>query len=217
MRILLADDHHLVREALASYLASKWPETFVSEASSLADALQRVSDNELFDIILLDLWMPGMNGVEGVDGMLRAAPGVPIVLVSSEKDWAVAMEAIDHGARGIITKHFKGQTMINAIDLIVSGEKFVPSAMTQRALADQDCQIRTTGRMRVSLGGLSEREYEITSLLAKGLNNKQIGNRIGITEGTVKLHLSHVFEKSGARNRADAVRLYFEAKVMAPT
>jgi|SRR5689334_20994147 len=212
MRLLLADDHRLVREALVKYLSDAWPDTAVSEASTLADALQRVADGPAFDLVLLDLWMPGMNGLEGIAAMRRAAPGTRVILLSGDLDAALALEAVERGVDGVLTKDVKGQTMLDAIQRVLAGETFMPSALCGGAAALRDSRAEETRRRRQALGSLSEREYEILTLLSTGLNNKQIAASLGVSEGTVKLHLNHVFEKSGARNRADAVRLFFEAK-----
>lgn len=212
MRILIADDQNLVREAIAGYLRSRWEGAEVLEASSLTDALQRLIDVAPFDVILLDLWMPGMDGLAGLTRIRAEAPNTPVILVSGDIDGRRAVEALSLGARGIITKDVKGVAFVGAIEVVMEGETFVPAFVTRYLMGGQTEVRKSRDELRRRLGGLSERELEILEIIAKGLDTQKVAEQFDISPGTVKLHLHRAFEKSGARNRADAVRLLFETR-----
>ncbi len=210
MRILFADDHSLIREALKPHLMKLREKTEVIEAGSLDEALRFTRD---VDLVLLDLQMPGMNGFEGFDRMKQALPDVPIVIVSGFSDKRTINAALERGASGFVPKTATGKTLIRALEAVLDGERFIPSSLLEESDAPSIFDQNT--RRNVSLGDsplnkLTEREAETMRLLIAGKTNKQIAIELGLQEITVKIHLRNSYKKIGATNRADAVRIAYE-------
>jgi two-component system, NarL family, nitrate/nitrite response regulator NarL len=210
MRILYADDHSLIREALKPHLMKLRAKTEVIEAGSLDEALQYAKD---VDLVLLDLQMPGMNGFEGFDRMKAALPDVPIVIVSGYSDKRTINAALERGASGFVPKTATGKTLIRALEGVLDGERYIPSSLLEESDAPSifDQTAKRTGPIEDSpLNKLTEREAEALRLLIAGKTNKQIAIDLGLQEITVKIHLRNCYKKIGATNRADAVRLAYE-------
>ena len=208
MRVLLADDQHLVREALAAYLGRLWPEATVYQAATVADALQRAGEQGPFDLVILDYEMPGMEEFVGLTRIKAAVGGAPIVFCSGFMDREVAAEAVRRGAGGVLSKDMKGGALVEARKRVVAGGLVVSSSRPVVPIEPEPSE----AARRQCLGGLSDREYEIVRLLVEaGPSNRGIAERLGLAEGTVKLHLHHAFGKMAARNRADAVRIFLAA------
>jgi DNA-binding NarL/FixJ family response regulator len=203
--LLLADDHHLVREALSFYLRQTADGVEVEEAATLDEALARAGEQQ-FDAVLLDIRMPGMNGLLGLEQMRERVPGVPVVIISGVIGRGEAMEALRRGAAGVISKELRGPALINALRLVLAGETFVPSTLVDDP-AGTDSAPLGDGAQRAALGNLTRRELEAIRLLAEGLSNRDIAAAMRLAEVTVKLHLHNAFQKMGARSRADAVRI----------
>jgi two-component system, NarL family, nitrate/nitrite response regulator NarL len=206
VRLLLADDHHLVREALSYYLRRTTDGLEVEEAATLDEALCRADNGRPFDAVILDLRMPGMNGLLGLDQMLQRLPGVPVVILSGVIGRAEAMDALKRGAAGVISKELRGPALINALRLVLAGETFVPSTLVDEPPA-AEAALEGESAQRAALGNLTRRELEAVRLLADGLSNRDIAAAMTLAEVTVKLHLHNAFQKMGARSRADAVRI----------
>jgi two-component system nitrate/nitrite response regulator NarL len=178
MRILLADDHHLVREAIASYLMRAAADIVCIEASDLQQVRERLAGDNTFDLIILDYRMPGMKGLAGLDEVKEALPGTPVAILSG------AMDA-DEAER--------------ALRLMAAGETYVPRSVVN-ALPGRHAA-------RQSFDNLTPRELDCIEHLVRGSPNREIAERLAISEITVKLHLNSAFKKMGARNRSDAVRI----------
>lgn len=199
MRILLADDHHLVREALASYLTRAASDITCVEASDFQQVRERLARDSAFDLVILDFRMPGMNGLAGLDTVKRLLPRTPVAILSGAMDPDAAERALERGAAGVIMKNLRGTALLTALRLIAAGETYVP-----RAVVDAHA-----GRQvpRASFDNLTPRELDCIEHLVRGSPNREIGARLAISEITVKLHLNSAFKKMGARNRSDAVRI----------
>jgi two-component system nitrate/nitrite response regulator NarL len=214
VRLLLADDHHLVREALSYYLRQTSEDVHVEEASTLDEALEKITPETSFDAVILDLKMPGMNGLVGLELMRERLPGVPVVILSGNIGRSDAMEALRRGAAGVISKELRGPALINALRLVLAGETFVPTTLVDEP---SPAEILPQGDIaqRAALGNLTRRELEAIRLLAEGRSNREIAAAMGLAEVTVKLHLHNAFQKMGARSRADAVRIALQRGVTA--
>ncbi|MEO1192888.1 MAG: response regulator transcription factor [Pseudomonadota bacterium] len=196
MKVLLADDHDLVRDGVIAILSRDDPSIKVSSVEDLDRALGLLED-ETFDVVVLDLRMPGMRGLEGLRRMVELYPKVPIVLMSGMISQRDVSEAYAIGVRGFVPKTLAGKSLSNALHLVVSGERYVPSTLLDsRSGQDKALQPDTV---------LSPRETEVLERLSEGASNKEIAHSLQIKETTVKLHLRNLSDKLGARNRTEIV------------
>ena len=209
MNILLADDHDLVRDGITSFLQTAAPDVTVAQAKDFAEALAIVNGERSIDLTILDLNMPGMNGLSGLTVMRQKYPDVPVVILSGSVKRSDVLNALEHGASGYLPKTLSGKSLINALRLVLSGEKYIPSAL----LEDDGGTIRPG---EIDLEGLepdtplrqvTNREREVLALLTKGLSNKEIAKQLSVREITVKVHLTGIFKKLGAANRTQAVKI----------
>jgi len=199
MRILLADDHHLVREAIASYLTRAASDIICIEASDFQQVRERLAADCSFDLVILDYRMPGMNGLTGLDEVRETLPDTPVAILSGAIDTSEAERALERGAAGVIMKNLRGTALLTALRLMAAGETYVPRSVVN-ALPRRHAA-------RPSFDNLTPRELDCIEHLVRGSPNREIAERLAISEITVKLHLNSAFKKMGARNRSDAVRI----------
>lgn len=192
MRILLADDHDLVRDTITLFLQSEGIED-VSTAETLPDAL-KAARSQSFDLVLLDYNMPGMNGLDGITRMKEAMNGGLVAILSGTATPAIARDAIKAGAVGFVPKTMSARAMISAIRLMASGEVFLPISFQQPA-----------SERRVA--NLTERETEVLHALCDGKSNKEIARDLNLQEVTIKLHVKTLCRKLDARNRTQAAMI----------
>ena len=206
MKLLVVDDHALFREGLKLLLSSLDPDVKLDEAGDLVQAL-KLADDANFDLILLDLKMPGPNGLDALAAMRDATAGVPIVVLSGEDDPALIRAAIEGGAMGFIPKSSTPEVLIQALRLVLAhGVYLPPLALGARAAA-----ALPAGAADIKLPGITDRQMDVLRCVIQGKPNKVIARDLDISEGTVKLHLSAVFRALGAHNRTEAV--YAAAKL----
>jgi DNA-binding NarL/FixJ family response regulator len=202
MKILLADDHNLVRDTIARFLGQLSSDIQVLHAATLPQALEIARRGEPLDLIILDLNMPGMNGLAGLKGMQGARPGVPVVILSGEVDPHTIRSALEAGAAGFLPKTMRGAAMLGALRLIVSGERYVPDIVLSTDAGMSEGRPSTSG----VFGALTPRERDVLSLLVEGLPNKEIAQRLNVEIVTVALHLRSIYRKLGVENRTQAAR-----------
>jgi two-component system, NarL family, nitrate/nitrite response regulator NarL len=212
MKILIADDHNLVREGLRPFLEELGPDVEILEAASFEEAYKVAGQNGKLDLILMDLKMPGMTAFDGLVKMCAAHKTTPVVILSGHFNRHDVLEAVERGAAGYVPKTISGSAMVNALRLVLSGEKYIPSAAFQDTPESNDDN--PIGRSATSaldpdgpLSRLSDREKEILGHLIEGNTNKEIARRLGLQEITVKVHLRNIYRKMGSANRAQAVRI----------
>ena len=202
MKIILADDHNLVRESLCLFLEKNMDDASVSEAENLPDALEACG-RERFDLAILDLEMPGMNGIEGIRKMRRSFPEIRIVIISGA---SLAMSDVQlllkQGAEGFIPKSMGGGPMLDALKMVLSGKPFSPAV--------KDLPVSTLRRKRYDPSRepwllFSNREKDVVHLLLDGMSNKEIALELGIEEITVKMHLNKIYRKLNVTSRTQAV------------
>ena len=204
MRLVLADDHSLFREALCHYLRQSFAEIEIVEARSLDEGLHEAEVGKP-DALLLDFVMPGMDGVKGVVRAKKRCPDIPIVILSGNISKEEADEAVRCGAAGVISKDLTGEALVGAIQRILAGEQFVTSSAWMGASVKAGSE-PAIDRAWLSFG-LTPRETEVLKLLVRGMADKAIAHELGIAAITARLHLHNAFRKLGARNRVDAVRI----------
>ncbi len=200
-RILLADDHEMVRDTLASYLRSEGDAEVVAVADFDA-AFRRLKAGETFDLVLLDFNMPGMNGLDGLDRAIAVAGDAPVAILSGTAPASIAQQAIDAGAAGFIPKAMGANSLVNAVRFMVMGETFIPAA----ALMAEE----TPGQADF-VKNLSKRQIEVLTGLCRGSSNKEIARELDLQEVTVKLHVRTLCQKIGAKNRTHAAMIAKEA------
>ena len=202
LRIVFADDHRLVREALAPFIQRLAPTVRLDEASTVDEAVSLLEGNNQCDLTLLDLNMPGMDGFEGFNRLQHVAPDTPIAVLSGSIDPSDVSQALAHGAAGYIPKTTAGTTLVNALQIILAGEIYVPPAlMTAQAARSGG----TPGARETRTVPLADRQMDVLKALAEGLTNKEIARRLGIAEITVKVHLQSIYRKLGVSNRTEAL------------
>lgn len=205
MRILVADDHNLVREGLRPFLQELGEDVEISEAATLDEALDQAAAGPL-GLALLDLKMPGMDGLRGMEAFHARFAAVPTVILTGHINRDDVMAAVRAGASGYIPKTISGTALVNALRLVLSGEKYLPSFMLTDT-AEEPTVVSGAPSKPTPLDTLSPREREILGLLIEGRTNKDIARRLDLQEITIKIHLRNVYRKIGAVNRAQAVRI----------
>jgi len=205
MEILLADDHAMVRDGLLPFLERVTPDARVIEAGTLDEALDKASQSPQLGLAILDLNMPGMDGLNGLSAMLKAHPKVPVVILSGSTHPADAYHSIEAGANGFIPKTMRGETIIGVLRLVLSGEKYVPPYLFdyQHPKTTRD---DSNADSNTPLSGLSNRERDILKLIVDGAPNKVIARALDLQEVTVKAHLRNIFRKLAVSNRTEAAR-----------
>lgn len=199
MRILIADDHDLVRETLSAYLENAGGAE-VALASSLPETLKVGAEQGPFDLLLLDYNMPGMMGLEGLDKAIEAGVAKGVAILSGNAPANLAQDAVDRGAIGYLPKTMTAQSLVHAVRFMLAGETFVPVShmagnADQNPLAQQ----------------LSRREAEVLNGLCRGLANKEIARELDLQEVTIKLHVRTLCKKLEAKNRTHAAMIAKEA------
>lgn len=218
MRILFADDHTLVREGIRPFLNELCADVEVLEAENLSVAKQKADGAGELDLILLDLKMPGMNGFTGISEFSESHPNVPIVILSGHYNRADVIAALDHGVSGYIPKNIGGMSLVNALRLVLAGEKYLPSEAFSDKAVNEDDSILDTSKNHATkkevdpkFATLTQRETEILRLLVDGLTNKRIAIELDLQEITVKIHVRNIYRKIGSQNRAQAVKITLES------
>ncbi len=201
MRVLIADDHDLLRDTLVLFLQAQG-DIQVSQAANLSAAHMLIEAEETYDLILLDLNMPGMNGLEGLKATIAMKGGQRVALLSGEATREIAENALEAGAAGFVPKTLPAKSMINAVKFMAMGEQYAPidfmtalDEVPHHPLADR----------------LSPRELQVLKGLTEAKSNKEIARDLDITEPTVKLHMKTLYRKIGAANRTQAALIARES------
>lgn len=200
MRILLADDHELVRDAIAAMLRSETDIT-IDVAADLDGALAAVRRGPAPDLVLLDYMMPGMNGLAGLAAMKSASPA-PVAILSGAAPRIVADQAIAAGAAGFLPKTMSTRSLLAAVRFMAAGEIYAPIALRSAQAEPPPGLVAAQ---------LTPREMDVLRRLCQGMANKEIARDLDLQEVTVKLHVKTLYRKIGARNRTHAAMLAREA------
>ncbi len=195
-RILVADDHDLVRETIAAYLVAEGFEE-VQTASDVAQALTQVAQVP-FDLILVDYDMPGMQGLTGLARLIAANKPRPVSLISGAISAETAAEALEMGAAGFVPKTLGSRNLVAAVKAMLAGEVFAPVSMIPKG----------------SEGLLSGRELDVLRGICAGKSNKEIARDFGLQEVTVKLHVKTMSRKLNAKNRTHAAMIARDRKLI---
>lgn len=203
MQVLLIDDHPLFRQGLRSLIERMDPKARVVEAESCEAALdagERARPG--FDLILLDLSLPGMNGLEAIAGFRARFPTTPVVVISATHDAVRVRQAIERGAQGFIPKSTPPDVLMSALRLIFSGGVYVPASVMQ-------AEAPAAGSPATPLN-LTAAQARVLSLLVRGQSNKAIANTLDISDNTVRAHVSAILRALNVTNRTEAVHAAVE-------
>lgn len=216
IRVLIADDQALVRGGFRLILESRDDIEVVGEATDGAEALRECLRLRP-DVVLMDIRMPGLDGIEATRRLLRSDPPHPRVLMLTTFDLdEYVYEAMRSGASGFLLKNADPEELVRAVRVVANGEALLAPAITRRLLERflQAPQVGTAVSER--LGLLTEREVEVLTFVGRGLSNSEIAEALFLSQTTVKTHLAHIFAKLSLRDRVQAVVLAYEAGLVRP-
>lgn len=201
MRILIADDHEMVRDTLSAYLETQGRATVITEPDYNA-AMKTLSAKGPFDLVLLDFNMPGMNGLAGLKQAITSHPNQSFAILSGTAPNSIAQDAVSAGAIGFVPKTMGAKSLMNAVRFMVAGETFFPASALQ---ADEPAAENELDKL------LSLREKQVLKGLYLGQSNKEIARDLDLQEVTIKLHVRTLCRKLDAKNRTQAALIARDA------
>jgi len=201
--ILIADDHPLFRSALHQALTiGLGPEARLSEAASIAELEARLNEKSDWDLVLLDLNMPGAYGFSGLVLLRGQYPQIPVVMVSAQEDAAVVQRSREFGASGFIPKSSELSVLQQAVRAVLDGDVWWPPQVD--AVTEMSEEVRAAS---AGLSSLTPQQFRVLTMVCEGLLNKQIAFELSVSEATVKAHVTAIFRKLNVRTRTQAALL----------
>lgn len=201
LRILIADDHPLLREALRQALDSEKDAEVIAEAGDGEEAVKLASELKP-DVVVMDIVMPKLNGIEATKKIKKMTPGVAILILTAYDDDEYVLGLLDAGAAGYLLKSARGHDLVNAIRAIQAGESVLhPSIIAKLLKRAMMAPVKEHKHPEL----LSERESDILKLVTLGMSNKEIGKKLFLSERTVKAHLTNIFNKLNVASRSEAI------------
>jgi DNA-binding NarL/FixJ family response regulator len=200
---LICDDHVLVREALEGTVKLAWPDVKTTCVGDFPSAWAEAAKG--YDMCLADLYMPGAGPLDGVRGLKRAAPTMPILIVTGTEDDMLMLDLLELGVSGFTPKTASGGIVEAALRLIHAGGRYLPPRLAEIAASRIDTgAVAATRVASTAAEGLTERQIAVLRLIAKGRSNKEIARSLALAPSTVKTHVAHIQAFLGATNRTDA-------------
>jgi DNA-binding NarL/FixJ family response regulator len=201
IRILIADDHMLMRMGISTLVSTDKSMTVVGEARNGREAVE-LADSLRPDVVIMDLMMPEMSGGEATKAIHEAHPGIKIVILTTYGTSAELATAVTNGAVGVLLKDKVEMDLLSTIRFVVAGNQVIPTRLLAQIEEDK------------AMGKLTDRQMEILASVAQGQSNADIALQFGLSEITVKKHLSAIFERLGVANRSEAVSLAFRKQML---
>ncbi len=202
MRILIADDHEMVRDSISAYLETEGRAAVIT-APDYMSSMKVLTNKGPFDLVLLDFNMPGMNGLDGLKDAIKQHPGQSFAILSGTAPNRIAQDALEAGAVGYIPKTMGARSLMNAVRFMVAGETYVP----HNVMADIGETTETEFTKQ-----LSQRERQVLRGLCQGHSNKEIARDLNLQEVTIKLHVRTLCKKLNAKNRTQAALIAKDAE-----
>lgn len=199
-RLVIADDHPLFRGALREAVGGVFERVDIAEAGTFNEVTELLEHGTDIDLVLLDLTMPGVRGFSGLMYLRAQYPSVPVIVVSANDDPAAIRRCMEFGASGFIPKTLGIEEMRAAIQRILSGGVWTPPDVDLTAGSDAE-----TAELMVRMATLTPQQVRVLMMLSEGLLNKQIAYQLGVSEATVKAHVSAILQKLGVESRTQAV------------
>lgn len=199
--IIVADDHPLFRSALSGTLLREFPDVCIHEAQDLSSLQLQVEHNEQAHLILLDLHMPGAQGFSGLIFLVAHYPHIPVIIVSAHDQPEIIRRATDHGASGFLPKSSGIDDMVEAIQTVLKGGVWMPKNVSM-----SDSSNPSEMDFAQALAQLTPQQFRVANMVSEGLLNKQIAYELGVTEATIKAHMTEIFRKLGLHSRTQVVK-----------
>jgi DNA-binding NarL/FixJ family response regulator len=207
MNLLLVDDHALFREGLRVLLQNISPDVTIYEADSVEGAIDECRVTP-FRMVLLDLGLSNSKGLDTLDSFRAGVANVPVIVLSGDQEPRRIRAAIDRGAVGYIPKSHTSDLMIAALRFVMSGGVYLPPSLLENEL-----ELASQTQSADAFARLSSRQQQVAQLLLQGQSNKAIARKLGLSEGTIKAHVSAIFQIIGAKNRVEAVTLAAKSRI----
>ncbi len=205
LKLLVVEDHALVREGLVRLLAQVEDDVSVSGKPDFESALALLDVEEDFDLILLDLALPGIDGFAGLDILRKRFPAIPVAVVSAFDDVPTVTRVMNLGASGFIPKAFSGEALLSAVREALDGNIFLPGSSSGARL-DSLAPLPASGiSVQPVEIGLTDRQSQVLALMVRGMSNRDIAEQLELSEGTVKIHATAVFKTLGVSSRTQAL------------
>ncbi|HTN73482.1 MAG TPA: response regulator transcription factor [Methylomirabilota bacterium] len=208
MRVLIADDHPLFRAGLKETLAKESDVDFVGEADNGHKALE-LARKQRWDVVVLDITMPGKGGEEVLQELRRERPKLPILVLSAHPEDQLALRLLKAGAAGYLTKDQAPKVLLAAIRKILRGGKYISESLAEKAV-----QQMSSGTAKALHESLSDREYQIMRMIASGKTIEEIGKELFLSVSTVRTYRARVFEKMNMKSATELVRYALENKLI---
>lgn len=209
LKLLVIEDHTLVREGLVNLLAQVEDGVVVCDRADFPSARKLLDDEDEVDLILLDLALPGIDGFAALDILRRRYPAIPVAVASAFDDAPTITRVMNLGASGFIPKSFSGEQFLAAVHQVLAGELFRPRQGVNGVQLDDVVPLPPSGRdgagVRPAEIGLTGRQAQVLALLARGLSNREIAAHLELSEGTVKIHVTAILKALGVASRTQAL------------
>jgi DNA-binding NarL/FixJ family response regulator len=202
--LLVVEDHALVREGVVRTLRQLEPGTSVFEASDFDSANALLEQGKTFDLLLLDLCLPGLDGLSCLGVFRKRYPNMPVVILSAYDDPQTICRAMKSGAAGFVPKTYSSERLVMALREVLAGREYVPE-MFSEAVAVAQPRLPIGGEAEPAEFGLTARQAEVLGLMAQGKSNRDIADALGLSEGTVKIHMTAIFKSLGVSSRTQAM------------
>jgi DNA-binding NarL/FixJ family response regulator len=200
MKLLIIDDHPMVRAGIAALLQQQRSDIETLLAKDAAEGIDFISSNSDIDAVLLDIALPDMDGIEALKEIGKARPDLPVIFLSASESPEDVRRGLAAGALGYVPKSSTAETLMSAVRLVLSGDVYVPPIV----LRDGHSKTRDAQTL-IPAFPLTKRQSEVLQLLARGLSNKEIGRELSLSERTVKAHVTAIFRSLGVSNRNEAI------------
>ena len=203
LRFLIVDDHPLFREALNFAIGAAYPDAETYESADLEEAIEILKNHSPFDLALLDLAIPGTSGFDGIIKLRTLYPRLPVVIVSGHEDARTVKTALSFGISGFIPKSTRKDELTAAITTVITGDIFLPGGLNDETIEGQDQT--SSDSTALELASFTPQQLRVLGMLRDGLLNKQIAYELGVSETTIKAHVSKILRKLDVNNRTQAV------------
>ena len=213
INILIADDHMMIREGLQMILGMEDDLAVVGEAENGQTAV-RLAEELQPDVVLMDLRMPGMGGLEAIEQILARWPQMAIVILTTYNEDELMIRGLQAGARGFLLKDTGRETLFNTIRAAARGETLLQPEVMNRVMAHTNQAVRSAAAEESEQAVLTARELEVLTAVARGDRSKEIARDLGVTERTIKAHLTNIYNKLGVDSRAAAVSVGIQRGIL---